>query len=290
MKIQVGDETTHLDTFHTGKGADVDTGAGDSNHSQSGDPPSCRWKRLHQPTQQLRAYARAADGGDADDVIVPVAEPAAQLAAIEDRLVVQSEDVAACELVMSLGPCSHLRQPRSKCAGNDIFGPPDEDGPVTQSWKALDLLDHLCVVVGSQRNVAFAKGRHRQPTNEVRQPDMSSLFQLGVLVQVIVDLPRLIADPEVVFAFAHRVQEHHEVGKEDLVHPAPGFENMKVVGAGLKLDVLRFARQFLAQWVNPLAMRLEDSCHRVLRKPIDLQVRDQLSQLLSDSNITARVA
>ena len=43
---------------------------------------------------------------------------------------------------------------------------------------------------------------HRQPADEVRQPDVGRALQLGVLVQVVVDLPGLVADPEVVALLA----------------------------------------------------------------------------------------
>src|SRR2546427_12372503 len=42
--------------------------------------------------------------------------------------------------------------------------------------------------------------------------------------------------------------------------------------------------------MNPLAPSLEHLGHRMLRQPVDLQVRAQFSQLIGDSNIALRMA
>ena len=49
-------------------------------------------------------------------------------------------------------------------------------------------------------------------------------------MQVVVQLPRLVTDPQVVVTLAHRVEKNHEVGQEDLVHAAPGPEHVQAVG------------------------------------------------------------
>jgi hypothetical protein len=78
---------------------------------------------------------------------------------------------------------------------------------------------------------------HRQPADEVGEPDVRGRLLLGVLVQVVVELPGLVADPEVVRLVAHQVVEDHEVGDQDLVHPPPGLEAVEVVLGRLGLDV-----------------------------------------------------
>ena len=78
---------------------------------------------------------------------------------------------------------------------------------------------------------------HRQPADEVGQPDVGGLLLLGVLVQVVVELPRLVADPEVVLLVADDVVEDHEVREQDLVHAADRLEAVQVVLGGLALDV-----------------------------------------------------
>jgi hypothetical protein len=48
-------------------------------------------------------------------------------------------------------------------------------------------------------------------------------------VQVVVELPGLVTDPEVVALVAHHVVKEHEVGRENLVHAAQRLEAAQVV-------------------------------------------------------------
>ena len=130
---------------------------------------------------------------------------------------------------------------------------------------------------------------HRQPADEVRQPDVRGRLQLRVLVQEVVDLPGLVADPEVVVLLAHEVEEEHEVRDEDLVHPPDRLEGMQVVLGRLALDVPRLVREQRARRMDPLPLRLEHRRHRMLGEPVDLEVRVQFPQLLGDRDVAAGV-
>ena len=98
---------------------------------------------------------------------------------------------------------------------------------------------------------------HRQPADEVGQPDVGGGLQLRVLVQVVVELPRLVADPEVVRVVADDVVEDHEVREQDLVHPPQRLEAVEVVLRRLAFDVVRLVREQRAGRVDPLSARLE---------------------------------
>ena len=151
-------------------------------------------------------------------------------------------------------------------------GLPTNTRAVAHAREARDVLDHLGVVVGGQEGLAVAAVLHRQPADEVGQPHVGGPLLLRVLVQVVVELPRLVADPQVVVALAHEVVEDHEVGDQDLVHAAPGLEAVQIVLGRLALDVARLVRQLRARGVDPLAARLEHPGHGVLREPVDLEV------------------
>ena len=118
---------------------------------------------------------------------------------------------------------------------------------------ALDLLDHLGVVVGDQRRLVVV---HRQPADEVGQEGVRGGLELGVLAQEVVDLPRLVADPQVIAGLAHDVGEDHEVGEQDLVHVAPGAEHRQRVLARVGLDVRDLARELRRGRVDRLTGRL----------------------------------
>ncbi len=116
------------------------------------------------------------------------------------------------------------------------------------------------------------------------------MLLLGILVQVVVELPRLVADPEGVVVVAHQVVEDHEVREEDLVHSPDRLEAVQVVLGGLALDMARLVRHEGARRVDPLAARFEHGCHGVLRDPVDLEVGMQLAQLVGDRRIALGVA
>ena len=69
-------------------------------------------------------------------------------------------------------------------------------------------------------------------------------------MQEVVELPRLVSDPQVELLLAHEVVEHHEVGAQDLVHPANRLERVQVVLAGLAVDVGRLAGELGAGRVD----------------------------------------
>jgi hypothetical protein len=64
------------------------------------------------------------------------------------------------------------------------------------------VLDHLGVVVRGEERLVLTAVRHRQPPHEVGQPHVGGPLLLGVLMQVVVELPGLVADPQVVVGFS----------------------------------------------------------------------------------------
>ena len=179
---------------------------------------------------------------------------------------------------------------RREPLGHDVLGVADEDGLIAHAREARDVLDHLLVVVAGQERLVVAAVGHRQPADEVGQPDVGRPLLLRVLVQVVVELPGLVADPEVVVLVAHEVVEDHEVGEQDLVHPPDRLEAVQVVLRRLALDVLRLVGEEGAGRVDPLAARLEHRRDRVLRQPVDLEVGMELAQLVRDRRVALCVA
>ena len=190
---------------------------------------------------------------------------------------------------MLLRPVADPRQAVPERVRDDVVGIADEDGPVADPGEAGDVLDHLGVVVGGQERLVLAAVLERQPADEVGQPDVRGRLQLRVLVQEVVDLPGLVADPEVVVLLARDVEEEHEVGDEDLVHPPDRLEGVQVVLGRLALDVRRLVREQRARRVDPLALGLEHCGDRMLREPVDLEIGMQLPQLLRDRDVAACV-
>ena len=72
---------------------------------------------------------------------------------------------------------------------------------------------------------------HRQHADEVGEERVGRPLELGVLVQEVVEVPALVADPEVVALALDHVGEGHEVGRHDLVHVPERVEGVELVVA-----------------------------------------------------------
>ena len=199
------------------------------------------------------------------------------------------EDVAAEREVLRR-PVPDERQARPERVRNDVAGAADVDGAVANPRVTRDVLDHLRVVVSGQEPFVLAAVGHGQPADEVGEPGIGRPLLFRVLVQVVVELPGLVADPQVVVPRAGDVVEHHEVGEQDLVHPPPGVKTVQVVLGGFRLDVVGLAGQLCARRVDALAARRQHRGDRVLREPVDLQAGMELAQLVGDRHVALRVA
>ena len=109
-------------------------------------------------------------------------------------------------------------------------------------------------------------------------------------MQEVVDVPGLVADHRSYCSSRDDVVEHHEVVDEDLVHAPQRLERVQVVLLALAVDVRRLAGQDSRRRMDPLAAASSTRGHRVLRQPVDLQVRVQLAQLVGDRDVPLRVA
>ena len=175
---------------------------------------------------------------------------------------------AKCSSVHSRIPGSP--GPSAPC--HDVLRVADEDRAVAQAREAGDVLDHLGVVVRGQRRLVLAAVRHRQPADEVGQPHERRPLEPRVLVQEVVEVPGLVADPGVVLPLGHQVVEDVEVVDQDLVHPADRLEGVQVVLPRLGLDVPGLVREPRRRGMHPLPRCLEELGDRRLREPVDLDV------------------
>jgi hypothetical protein len=237
----------------------------------------------------MLADARAPDRDHANLLARRVAQLCAQALSIGEGGRVEARDVAG-EVIVLLGPVPDCREIGPEVRGDDVARVSDEDRPVADAREAGDVLDHLCVVVGRQVALMLAPVGHRQPADEVGQPDVGGALLLGIFMQVVVELPGLVPDPEVVLLLRGEVVEDHEVREQDLVHPPPGLEAVEVVLGRLALDVPRLVREVGARRVDALALALEHLRDGMLGKPVDLEVGDELPQLLRNCDVALSVA
>lgn len=234
------------------------------------------------------AYARAAHGDDADDFIRPVAEFGAQGGAIAERTRVETRDIPG-EIEVLCRPVADRRQVASEGLRHDVVGIADEDRSVAQARVPRDLLDHLGIVICCKKFFGLPAVRHREPPDKIGHPDIRRTLLFRILVQEIVELPRFVADPQIVRFVAHDVMKHHEVVHQDLIHAPQGLKCVEVVFGRFAFDVLALAGQKAAGRVNALAARLEYCRHRVLCEPIYFKFRTQSPQFVGDCDVAQRV-
>ena len=278
----------HLHARGRAERARVDARAGDDHHPEAGDAaPRLVVRRDHAP-QQVVADARTAHADHADDLVVGVPEPVPQRLAV-GRVGPLPHHVAG-EVEVLLGPRPGRRQVRPQRQVDHVGRVADEHRPVAQRGVPRDVLDHLGVVVGGQERLPLAAVGHRHPADEVGHPDERRPLELGVLVQEVVEVPGLVAHPEVERLPLHQVVEDHEVVDQHLVHPAHGLERVQVVLARLRLEVPRLARQQARGRVHDLAALLEELRHRRLGQPLDLEVGPPLAHRVGDGQVAAHVA
>ena len=99
---------------------------------------------------------------------------------------------------MLFGPRSNRSESGAEVVRHDVIGLTDEQGSIPQVRVSLDVVDHLRVVVGGEHRLGGTAVRHGEPADEVGEPAERGAFQFGILVEEAVELPRLVADPQVV--------------------------------------------------------------------------------------------
>ena len=199
VPVQVVYVATHLEPVppaRQGQRLRIDPRPGDHDHSQPGNQPPRGRERGRRAAQQGGADAGATHGDQADFLIWPVTELRADGVAVGEGSRLEAGDVTG-EPVIPLHPVADGGQAVAEPIWDHVAGVADEHGAVPQRGEARDLLDHLGVVVGGQGPLARPAVRHRQPAHEVGHPDVGRALELGVLVQEVVDVPGLVADPQV---------------------------------------------------------------------------------------------
>ena len=144
----------------------VDARAGDDDHAQVRDLRAGGGEGVDHAAQQRGADAGAADGDDADPLAGPVAERRAQPFAVADRG--EAGDVAG-EVEVLLGPVADRGQLGAEALVDDVVGVADEQRAVAQSRVAVDVLDHLGVVVGGQRALVLDRAASRRSRSARRR-------------------------------------------------------------------------------------------------------------------------
>ncbi len=231
----------HLEPVDPGKRIGGQPGAGHEDHAKFRHAALHGRVRVCNLRQEILPDRGAADGRDRNLLVLPVAEPGADRLGVGERRGVERQRVAAVGEV-TVSPCSDAGQAWTERRLRHVLRIADEDGRVAHVGKALDVLDVVGVPVRAEEGFPLVV-LHRQASHEVRQEDERLALELGVLVVIVVDLPRLVADHQIVVLALHQVDEGHEVVRHELVHRSEREERRQVVLARDVLEVLALARE-----------------------------------------------
>ena len=221
---------------------------------------------------------------------VAVAELGAQRLAVGELGRVEPGDVAG-EVEVLLGPVADRRQSRAegaraRCRRRRRRRWPGRAAAGSgRSARSSRRCSRRSGPPRARRRRASAASRRSRSAQAYAEP-----LQLGVLVQEVVDVPGLVADPQVVGLVATRSWKTMKFASRISSIRRIAWKACRSCSA----DSVSMWRDSLARCalagMDPLAARLEHRGHRMLGQPVDLEVRVQLAQLVGDRDVAPGVA
>src|SRR5690606_10713017 len=203
--VQVVDVAVVLHAFDTGQRGGVYARAAHNLQTQVRHPLAGQGERRGDAPEQRGPNAGATHGRYSHLLVTTEAELRSQVRSVSEVRWVEVAYVAAQFVVLGQ-PVADQGQVRPERVRHDVALFTYVDRGVADTLEALDLLDHLGVVVRRHEGLAPAVVLdHGQVADEIRQPGERRGLQLRVLVEVVVHLPGFVAHPHVVRLLAHDV-------------------------------------------------------------------------------------
>ena len=213
----------------------------------------------------------------------------AQQVDIGERFRIERQGIAA-EGEIAPGPVADVGQAGAKGKIGRVLGIAHEDGAVADPRVACHVLDFFRIAVGAEEGLALVALLHRQATDEVGQEDEGLALELRVFVEVVVDLPGLITDDDVVVLCVQQLAEGEEVARHDLVHRAQREEGLQVVLTRQAFEMPALVGQLFRYGMQPFAFALEIGRRRMDGEPVDLEIAVQGAHLARNGQVPLHVA
>src|SRR6266566_4537413 len=167
-----------------------------------------------------------------------------------------------------------------------LISPLANDG---KTWTKGFLHDIVSVAVGAQKGLALISLDWQAP-DKVGQKDKGLPLQFRVFMIVIVHIPGLVSDDEIVVLRLHKIGKGHEVVHHDLIHGAQREEGGEVMLAGDMLKVTTFISKVAGNGMNVLAFALQIGRSRVNGKPINGEIRFKFAQFARNGKVALDVS
>ena len=246
-------------------------------------------ERARAAIDQRASDARTADRHEHDALVVAVAGVAAQRRALGERRRIEVVRVAD-EAEALARPLPHVRQVLAERAIEHVLGIADHQRQIADVGVMREVIDVLRVLLPRAPRLARVVLVHRHEADEVGEEHVRRGFELGVLVQVVVEVPALVADPQIVVAAFGDVGEHHEVGRHHGVHRPQRVERVQRVVLRVRLEVRALVHEQPRRRMQPLAAALDDARRRIARQEIDDEIRAPPPQRLRERDVALHVA
>ena len=253
----------------------------------------CGRDQLERPgalLEQVPSHLGPADGHENHPLVVPVAELVAKGLAVTEGRRVEVERVAGEPEVLPR-PRAHVREIGPELAIEHVGLVADHDRQIAHVGMVAQVVDVLGVLLPAADELRGGPVvPHRKDADEVGEEDVRRPLELGVLVEVVVEVPALVTDPQVVGLSLHDVRERHEVRRHDLVHVPEGVEGMELVIGRPALEVRALVLQESRRRMEPFAPVLDDAVGGIGGQEVDDDVRMSLAQPAGDREVALDVA
>src|SRR5690349_4878814 len=228
---------------------------------------------------------RPADGGQDHALVGPVAELGAQGRPLGEGAGIEVEGVAR-ETEVLAGPLPHVGEVGAELAVQHVFFVADQDRQVPHVGMPAQVVDVLRVLLPAADELGGgAVFPHREQADEVGEEGVGGSLEIRVLVEEVVEVPALVADPQIVAVALDHVGQGHEVRGHDLVHVPERVERVQLVIGGPALEVRGLVLEQARGRVHPLPPVPDHAVGGIAGEEVDHHVGVLLAQPPGDREI-----
>ena len=239
--------------------------------------------------EQAPPDPRSPDGGQDHALVGPVAELRPQGGAVAQGAGIEVEGVAG-EAEVLPRPLPHVREIGAELAIEHVLLVADQDRQVAHVGMEAQVVDVLRVLLPAADELGGGPVLpHRQQADEVGEEGVGRPLEIGILVEEVVEVPPLVADPQVVALALDHVGEGHEVRGHDLVHVPQRVERVELVIGGPALEVPGLVLEQARGRVQALAPVLDDAVGRIAGEEVDDDVGIERPQPPGDREVALDV-
>src|SRR5215467_12086030 len=234
-------------------------------------------------------HPRSPHRGEDDALVGAVAQLRAQGGAVGEGPRVEVEGVPG-EAEVLPRPLPHVREVGAELAIEHVLLVAHQEGQVAHVGMEAKVVDVLRVLLPTAdelgRRAVLPHGEH---ADEVGEEGVGCPLEIRILVEEVVEIPALVADPEIVALALHHVGEGHEVRREDLVHVPQRVEGVELVIGRPALEVLALVLEEARSGMQPFPPVADDAVGGVGGEEVDDDLGMPLAEPPGDGEIALDV-